>query len=434
MKKKRNIAVKLLGTAVCAVALAFACFGCATPPDDSSEKDPPTSTPELPSEPVNPPEQEETPAWAENFTLPNADEAYKKLEVLYGGAEKIFLLQKGKIARMPCPQGETITLNMTYEVGEYTKLVLEDSVEEFNEVFAAINPNYRFAINYAPSETDFAAKYSVRMSASDNLAVTETSQVFGLAHIGYYANFTELGDFGITMKTEVLQNGSYLMTTFKHELMHLLGAGDAYQNAAATKDTVMQSYTVRGYHSLSQSDVAFLDILYRNPEMDDESVAQYIEHYEETTKHTQRSLTAAVYQKLVDDLDAETVLSEADAIGYKDVAPFAELIQNGIVRDETFGTTAISFREIEYAQTPDETYFGSIDPQNGKYWHGRQTSVGSSQSTNYTDYGTGILYAAPNGNLYTFLIQTGDFVLSFRLSGSFTDFPELSLSLWHISK
>ncbi len=431
---KKNFAAKLLGAAAFAVALTLSCFGCASVPDGSTEQDPPTGTPEIPSEPAPPPVEEETPAWAENFTLPNADEAYEKLKDLYGGADKIFLLQSGKIARMPCPQGETITLNMNYEPGEYAKLLLEDSVEEFNDVFSVINPNYKFAINYSPAESDFAQKYSVRMSVSDNLAVTETSQVFGLAHIGYYANFTELGDFGITMKTEVTQNGSYLMTTFKHELMHLLGAGDAYKNSAATKDTVMQSYTVRGYHSLSESDVAFLDILYRNPEMNGSTVAEYVENYEETNTHTKTALTAAVHQKLVNDLNAETVVGEAVAIGYKDLTEFSELIGNGIVRDQSFGENPISFREIEYTETPSETYFGSIDPQKGTYWHGRQTSLGSSQGIGYADYGSGILYAAPNGNLYMVMIRTGNYVLAFRLSGSFTNLPALSLSLWHISK
>ena len=325
---------------------------------------------------------------------------------------------------------------MTYEVGEYAKMILEDSVTEFNEVFSVINPHYKIAVNYSPTEADFAQKYSVRMSVSDSLAVTETSQVFGLAHISYYDNFTTLGDFGITIKREVLDNGSYFMTTFKHELMHLLGAGDAYKNDKATKDTVMQSYSVGGYHHLSETDVAFLDALYRNPALNayDQDIRAYIESYEETTAHTRFNLTAAVYQKLVTDLDNTAILAQAAEIGYKDLTDFSKTVQDGIRRNKDFGKTDVSFKEIEYAQTPTETYFGSIDVQNARYWHGRQTTLGSSQGISYADYGSGILYAAPNGNLYTVMIQTGNFVLAFRLSGSFTDLPALSLDLWHISK
>ena len=376
------------------------------------------------------------PAWASNFELPDADEALIRLNEIYGGEDKVFLLQKGRIARMPCPNGEVITVNAACEVGEYARLILNDCIEEFNEVFAAINPNYKFAINYAPDEADFAKKYSVRLTASDNLSVTETSETFGVAHFGYYNNFTELGDFGITIKREVFNNGGYLMLTFKHELMHLLGAGDAYKNPAATKDTVMQSYTVNGYHSLSSTDVALLDALYRNPEFksDDERIFGYISAYEENSTHTKAALTAAVYRKAVFDLDPAEVTRQANEIGYKDLTEFVATVGGGIRPDPEFGTRDISFREIEYAETPSETYFGSIEPKDHRYWHGRQTSLGSSQGVTYVDYGYGVLYAAPNGSQYTIMIKTGDFVLAFRLSGGFTNFGSLSLALWHISK
>lgn len=432
-----KIAMQWLTLLLC-VIVSFACFGCLSDPAASDpDNTPSVGTPsDGDSSTQNPSDPYADSAWAENFALPESDGALRKLTEVYGGAQKVFLLQNGKIARMPCPQGETITLNMTYRVGEYTKLILDDSVAEFNEVFAVINPHYKFAINYTPAETDFSAKYSVRMVASDNLAVTETSQVFGLAHVSYYANYTELGDFGITMKTEVLNNGSYLMTTFKHELMHLLGAGDAYKNNGATKDTVMQSYTVNGYHHLSQTDLMFLDTLYRNPELNayEEKIRNFIDTYEETTAHTKTELTASVYKKLVNDLNPAAVIGQATEIGYKDIAEFSQTVTDGINRDNSFGETSVSFKEIEYAETPSETYFGSIDPQAGTYWHGRQTSLGSSQGIKYRDYGSGILYAAPNGNLYTVMIKTNDYILAFRLSGSFTDFAALALDLWHISK
>ena len=412
------------------LALTATCFGCTNKPNTPSGDEDPTSPPqeEAPETP---------PLWASNFNLPDADVALNKLVDIYGGKDKVFLLQNNNIARMPCPQGEVITVNATFEMGEYTKLILEDSLDEFNEVFATINPNYKFAINYTPSDDDFANKYSIRLSASDNLATTETSQVFGLAHVSYYNNYTELGDFGITIRTEVFNNGSYLATTFKHELMHLLGAGDAYKNSSATKDTVMQSYTVDGYHSLSETDVAFLDALYRNPEFasDDERIQQYISNYEENCQHTKTKLTCAVYNKLVANLDSTAVKKEASELGYKDLKDFFATVSGGISPDASFGSVNISFKEIEYAEEQSETYYGSIDAQNKRYEHGRQKGLGgSSQGIGYVDYGNGILYSAPNGNLYTILIKTGNYVLSFRLGGSFTNLADLSLTLWHVSK
>lgn len=390
---------------------------------------------EEPNESEDPSESEtpeDPPAWASDFDLPNADDALQKLTEIYGGADKVFLLRDGKIARMPCPQNEVITVNVALEPGEYTKLILEDSIAEFNEVFAVINPNYKFKINYSPTEDDFAQKYSIKLVASNNLSVTETSQVFGVAHMGYYNNYTELGDFGITIKTEVFNNGSYLMTTFKHELMHLLGAGDAYKNSNATSATVMQSYTVGGYHHLSATDVAFLDTLYRNPEFSgDEKIDEFIDTYEQNTLHTRAILTAAVYNKLVSELDPEAIMTQATELGYADLTDFFATISDGITRDATFGSKNISFRELEYVEAPSKMYFGSIEPQNNRYWHGE--GIGSMGIT-YTDYGNGVLYAAPNGNKYTILIKTGEYVLALRLSGSFTDFDALSLALWHVSK
>ena len=414
--------LKYLCAVLLALALTFACVGCS-----NTENTPPSTIPE----------DEVSPNWASNFDLPDADVALAKLVEIYGGEDKLFLLLNKKIARMPCPQGDEITINVTFEVGEYAKLILEDSIDEFNEVFAVINPNYKFAINYNPTQDDLARKYSVRLSVSDNLAVTESSQVFGVAHVSYYNNYTELGDFGITIKTEVFNNGSYLMTTFKHELMHLLGAGDAYKNSAATKNTVMQSYTVNGYHHFSATDVAFLDALYRNPEFveDNERIVTYVNSYEQNNTHTRTNLTAAVYSKLVADLDNKEVMNKAREIGYKDLTDFFATISDGITLDSTFGSKNISFKEIEYAETQSETYYGSIDVQTHKYWHGRQKgSMGSSEGSGYVDYGDGILYAAPNGSLYTIMIKTGEYVLAFRLGGSFTNFAALSLTLWHVSK
>ena len=185
MKSKKFItSIKHLALAALLPVLAFSFYGCGSNTPESAEppkNEPPVQT--TPEEPVTPtiPDRYEGTDWAKNQTLPDADGAREKLNTLYGGAEKVFLLNQN-VSRMPCPQGEIITLNMTYTVGEYTKLILEDSITEFNEVFSVINPNYKFAVNYSPTESDFTKKYSVKMSATDKLAVTETSQVFGLAH------------------------------------------------------------------------------------------------------------------------------------------------------------------------------------------------------------------------------------------------------------
>lgn len=436
MKIKKHIGIFV--AILCAAVISFSFFAC-SPAGDIPDATPPPDEitmpvdPSSPSEPTDPsePDKPEQPLWASTFELPDADVAMQKLVEIYGDASKVFLLQNGRIARMPCPQGEAISLNMRYEVNGYVKLILEDCVQEFNEVFAVINPNYVFKINYSPDEADFAAKYSVRMSASNALESSDTREVFGFANISYYNNYTELGNFGITIRSDVFDNGSYLMTTFKHELMHLLGAGDAYKNGNATKATIMQSYTVSGYRFFSESDVRFLDALYRNPAAPytDEQIAEYISGYEQNCTHTQNALTAAVYDLLVQNTSAQSVITQASDIGYADISGFVREIENDLNRDETFGTANISFTELAYAETPETTYFGSFDV--GKtYWHGVQKGgMGNSQGIKYIDYGNGLLYAAPNGNIYTVFIKLGGYVVLFDLDGSFTNIPELSLAV-----
>ena len=422
MKTKLNC--KLL-KCICALLLllvvALTCVGCSQTKKPIDGDDTNDNTP---------------PPWASNFQLPNADDTLNKLVEIYGSKDKMFLLLPNNIVRMPCPQGEVVTVNVTCNVGKYAQIVLNDSIDEFNEIFAVINPHYRFAINYNPTQDDLSQKYSVKLSAADNLGTTETSETFGYAHVGYYNNYTELGDFAITIKTDVFNNGSYLLTTFKHELMHLLGAGDAYKNSAATKNTIMQSYTVNGYHHLSATDVAFLDALYRNPELEhnDEQISAYANNYEANCTHTKANLTAAVYHKLVAEVDVAELKNQANAIGYKDLTEFNATVSSGLTLDTTFGSVNISFKELEYAVEQSETYYGSIDAQANKYWHGQQKGLmGNSMGIGYVDYGSGLVYSAPNGN-YILMLKTGEFVLAFRLGGSFTNLSALSLTLWHVSK
>lgn len=423
MKKLYVKIVNSLLSVLCAATLCFSFFGCTprTTPGD-------TTDPTEPTTPIEP----EIPPWSTTYDLPDADGAMQKLVGIYGGESKIFLLQNGHIARMPCPRGEVISLNLRYEADDYVRLILEDCVNEFNEVFAVINPNYVFRINYSPTDEDFAAKYSVRMSKADELASSDVREVFGLAHISYYNNFTELGDFGITMRSDVFENGSYLMTTFKHELMHLLGAGDAYNNPDATKATIMQSYTLSGYRFFSETDVRFLDALYRNPKTPytDEQIEKFITDYEQTCTHTQSALTAATYKLLLNKTTAASITAQAQQIGYSDVSGFTAALENGFIRDETFGTANISFTELAYTVAPEATYYGSFDIAAARYWHGQQKGLmGNSQGIKYVDYGDGVLYAAPNGNIFTILIKVDGYVILFDLLGSFTSLPNLGLSV-----
>ena len=376
-------------------------------------------------------EKAEPPLWASTYTLPDAQSAMDKVLEIYGSAEKTYLLQSS-IVRMPCPEnGAGMTINVKCELGEYAKLVLEDSVEEFNDVFKVINPNYKFAVNYAPTDADLASENSIRLTSA-TLQSSETKMTLGQAPHGY--NGSWICNFGIVLDTKTLVNGSYLMMTFKHELMHLLGAGDAYKNPEAHTSTVMQSYTVNGYHSLSKTDVAFLDALYRNPNAPytDAQINAFIEGYEENNLHTKANNISAVYTALINNVGGETLSAQLSSFGYADIKQLCSLTAKGIDIDNDFGKTSISFTELEYTVRPERTYFGSFNTETVKYTHGMQKeNLGSSFTIGYTDYGNGLLYSAPNGNNYTLFVKTGGYVLLFRLEGGFNSLGGIGVTLWH---
>ena len=185
--------------------------------------------------PAPAPPEPNPPPWAYTYALPKAEDALLRIDEIHGGSENAYLLGN-TVQRMPCPEyGNVMTFNMSYTVGEYARIALEDAVTEFNEVFSVINPNYTFRINYSPAPSDYDSKYSIRMTVTDNFA---SPTVMGTAQMSTGA---ELGNFGITLKDTTLDDLRYLMLTFRHEFMHLLGAGDAYENQQADNTTVMQN-------------------------------------------------------------------------------------------------------------------------------------------------------------------------------------------------
>lgn len=364
-----------------------------------------------------PPGESQIPPWAYTYTLADKDVALEKVNEIYGGSGKTYLLGNS-VQRMPCPEyGNVMTFNMSYEVGKYAKVVLEDAVDEFNEVFAVINPNYKFRINYTPSQADFESKYSIRMTVTDNFS---SPTVMGTAQMSTGA---ELGNFGITLKDTTLDDLRYLMLTFRHEFMHLLGAGDAYKNPQADKTTVMQNYNNTVYRHFSASDVAFIDAYYRNPDnpLKDEEIEDFIENYENRNNHTQRNLLARILDDAV-HCGAEELSAELEAKHYSDVNALRLSLSAGVTVDRNFGYADCSFTELEYQAVykPKDTYYGAFDVSEKTYEHGTNRGTMSfSQTILYSDMGNGILFAMPGG--------TANMTLFIRIADSAADKYVLAL-------
>ena len=405
--------VKVLAAAVLVLCLCLAVCACGrdAAPDSGGDLGG-TENPGTPETPDRPDEE-----WSRVYALPEADSVNARLIEIYGSHEKTYLLGNA-IQRMPCPEnGAYMTFNMRYEVGLYARMILEDAVNEFNEVFAVINPNYRFRINYSPNQSDFSDKYSIRMNITDNFS---SPDVMGTAQVstGEY-----LGNFGITLKDTTLDDIRYLMLTFRHEFMHLLGAGDAYANPVADKTTVMQNYNNTVYRSFSQSDVAFIDAYYRNPanSRSDEEIRAYINGYENENTHSQEKLLSKILKTALQNSDSATLTAQLDGLHYENSTGLKAVIQDGLTFDPSFGSDKISFTELSYADgyKPKDTFYGCFDPGTGQYEHGtNRGNMSFSNWSGYADLGGGILLAMPGGtDNMTLFARAENYALAFHANG-----------------
>lgn len=378
----------------------------------------------------------EPPAWSKNYTLPEKETALEKLVDIYGSEEAIFLLQTNTIRRMKCPEnGEYITLNFKFTPNDYAKLLFEDSVQEFNDVFSVINPNYKFKINYSPSQEDFEEYYSIRVQT---VQAFSSSTTLGTAPMSYAGDY--ICNFGINIKESVLNNGSQIMSVFKHELMHLLGAGDAYKNENATKDTIMQGYNPNGNFSFSNTDVAFLDTLYRNPDApySDEYISSYIANYQTTNTHTKAKNVSMIYTKFLKDLNGNELKEQIDSLSTADTFKndLKSKINNSLSFDTNFGQTSVNLGELPY-QTSEynvtEYSHCKLDIETRSYWWSRHRYGGMSFGNNgvylYT-YEGGIMVLGLNSTLnMDFIVKIDNYAIALSKQGDFNNLDNLSASV-----
>lgn len=423
------------------IVSSFATAGCGiteNPPSYETESETPLPGGDDGKEENLPPEEEkDPPLWSQTYVLPKADKVKERLIEIYGGEEKLFLLQD-RVLRMPCPQdGAYITFNFTYRINDYAKALFEDSVAEFNDVFAVINPNYKFKINYQPSEDDFKSPYSVRMNKVVSFTKPNTLGTAAMSTGGEYT-----GDFSIQIREDVLVDGGEILSVFKHETFHLLGAGDAYNNPNATQDTIMQGYSLNGCFSFSRSDVEFLDAMYRNPEnpYGDKEISDYISKYVESNVRTYSVNEKAAYNKVLKGMTYESLREQVLAANYKneDKNKVLSVLSEDWDFEESFGKSNVNFTELT-PETEDETtvyYSGSFDVVSGKYWHGTRkygSNLSSSMGIGYKDYGGGILFASPNGTANpTFFVKNGGYVFAFHRVGGFNSLDLLDVTLLRI--
>ena len=333
-KKTRGFLIALLLSVAVAFTIAFSFSGCEY--DNSGNSNGQAETPETPDE-----SETQGDKWKTNYNLPDSDGVKVKLLEIYGSEEKMFWLQQNRVVRMACPQNDTyISLDFMFEPIAYAKTVFEDCVAEFNEVFSVINPHYKFRINYAPSEEDFESEHSVRVSTVTAFSKPNT---LGTAAHNYSGDYIRNG--WIRLREDVSDDGSKILSVFKHELMHLLGAGDAYNNPEATKDTIMQGYAVSGPFSFSVSDVAFLDALYRNPDIgySDKYIKNYIQSYAANNIYTYSKNEKIIYKTAVSGV--KDIAEQVRNAGYvsEQTEDVIAALSDGWAFDGDFGKQNVRF-------------------------------------------------------------------------------------------
>lgn len=134
--------------------------------------------------------EDSTPLYTQAHPLPTEEQTKSRLLAIYEDESKMYML-RDYLVRFPAPVGqEKIKVNLQFSPTRAQKLIFEDCIEEFNNVFDIINPNYQFEINYSPTQQDLLNPYGidVKLYTPTDLSTS----VVGHAWVPTIDNFTEI--------------------------------------------------------------------------------------------------------------------------------------------------------------------------------------------------------------------------------------------------
>ena len=188
--------------------------------------------------------------------LPTMEEAYNRLSAL----DSTTPLPK-QINRLALPKNNaSIKINFTFQTTPAQQNLFNQAISEFNDIFAVINPVYFFEANYSPSKSDLTNIYNITVK---DVETFEDKNMLGLAtsickDLTNEIDGKELYSHQIEIKESILTDSNKLLTVFKHEIMHLLGAEDDYSQS----NTIMRQLDTNNITHLSSADINFLNSLY----------------------------------------------------------------------------------------------------------------------------------------------------------------------------
>lgn len=218
--------------------------------------------------------------------LPSQEKVDSRIAEIFASEEEQFLLtpsdNSAKYCRYPVPRrGCSIEVAFYDEISPARQELINFALTEFNDVFAVINDNYKFVANFSPDKNSINP-YEIPVTEVDSF---DRKSALGLTTTKILDALDEIDDSEIYYpKINLLKNMSDTLyfQSFKHELLHTLGLGDAYLKKSATLNTIMQgAYSTTGFDSFYQIDVAILDAFYRDPNNihSDEYIDDFVKNY-----------------------------------------------------------------------------------------------------------------------------------------------------------
>lgn len=188
---------------------------------------------------------------------------------------------------------DTIKVNLTGDFTPEEEQVIQECLDVYNNVFKVINPNYKFEIDKDVNALDRLAPNRITLGTVDRVDPRNPDAVgvefgFGAPTKDGMSNIYNTIKFG----SDSRENLGIFRSTVLHELMHVLGADDAYNKADYHEQTIMNATTTYSKtNDIYKHDVKMLAALYAD--LSDEEtynkIMEFIEHYGENSTYTDTS-------------------------------------------------------------------------------------------------------------------------------------------------
>lgn len=219
---------------------------------------------------------------------PYADAVYQFYEDV--GAHTSYASQKkDSVFRAEKIDDGIIKINVQLNAfSEEERTTLQNVVDEVNDVFENINPDYNLQINEKPTKEDLTHSQYI-----DLVELTkEDAKSSGALEGGLQAKWSrEKGKRTWTVNDAILmiKRDKFTDNILTHELLHYFGLGDAYQSAnvygiQSPVRTIMSAHGQNNY--IRENDIALLAGLYGDYSTGEkkDALVDYIENYEENKK------------------------------------------------------------------------------------------------------------------------------------------------------